>query len=294
MKKVFTPLSILFSAIILFPPDAKSQQQVIVGTGTQISVFSPLNRTNDYCVYEVIYLASDIGVAGNITHLAFERVDGSDTATIENVDIYMRHSVQTTLSANTLDTTIYDEHVYSGTFPNDIGSGWREVMLNIPFVYNGTDNLQVLVVKGYQPAVANTPVCVRWYYTNISPSPARARRYYGDSTLTASTPLTTTQFTSNVRLTIDIGTGSVEIIPEAFNVYPNPASDELKINPEASGAELKIELVEMFNTLGEKVFSQKLKANSQQPINVSFLAPGIYFVKVRGEHEERITKFVKE
>src|SRR5688572_18819658 len=162
--KLFTSLSILISVAVLFPDAAKSQQQVTVGTGTAISVFSPINRTNDYSVYEVIYLASDISTAGNITHLAFQRVDGTDTATIENVDIYMRHSFQTTLSAGTFDTTIYDEHVYFGTFPNDIDSGWREVMLDIPFAYNGTDNLQVLVVKGYQPAVANTPVCVRWYY----------------------------------------------------------------------------------------------------------------------------------
>lgn len=291
MKKLFTSISIFLSAVILFSEAAKSQQQVIVGTGTAISVFSPINRTNDYCVYEVIYLASDIGIAGNITHLAFERVDGTDTATIENVDIYMRHSIQTTLSANTLDTTIYDDHVYSGTFPNSTGSGWREVMLDIPFIYNGTDNLQVLVVKGYQPAVANTPVAVRWYYTDIAPSPARARRYYGNTAISSSTSLSTTQFTSNVRLTFDIGTGSVEITPGTFDVFPNPAMDELSVigYPLSGKGEINI-----YNMLGEKVLSQKLKANSQQQINISFLLQGIYVIKVFAEGKIFVKKVVKE
>ena len=75
MKKLCTSFLVFISAIILFPVAVKSQQEVIVGNGTAISVFSPINRTNDYCVYEVIYLASDISFAGNITHLAFERVD---------------------------------------------------------------------------------------------------------------------------------------------------------------------------------------------------------------------------
>ena len=293
MKKITQFLSsTIFFLIILFPDIAISQQQVTVGTGTAISVFSPINRTNDYCVYEVIYLASDIATGGNITNLAFERVDGTDTLTIQNVDIYMLHTTQTTLSAGTFDSTNYT-HVYSGTFPNDIGAGWREVALDVPFMYNGSENLQVLVVKGYQPAVANTPVCVRWYYTNITPSPARARRYYGNTAISTSTSLSTTQFTSNVRLTFDIGTGVVQVVPGEFDVYPNPAMDKLSVAGYSLPGNCELEI---YNTAGEKVYAQQLVSDNlkNKTIDISGLSRGMYFLKIKNQQEVRVAKFVKE
>ncbi|HLG35646.1 MAG TPA: T9SS type A sorting domain-containing protein [Bacteroidia bacterium] len=293
MKILFTSpvlFRVLLAATVLFPAASKSQQ-VIVGTGTAISVFSPLNRTNDYCVYEVIYLASDINMAGDITHLAFQRVDGTDTALIENVDLYMLHTPQSQLFAGTFDTAGYT-HLYSGTFPNDAGSGWREVTLTTPFLYNGTDNLQVLAVKGYQPAVANTPVTPRWYYTNISPAPARARRYFGDTAISSTTNLATTQYTSNVRLTLSITTGAVEIISGALHSFPNPAINELTVNgfSFSGNGELTI-----YNTLGEKILSKEIAAGEKEiNLNVKNLAAGIYVVKVNGGKLHWAGKFVKE
>ncbi|MBK5285778.1 MAG: T9SS type A sorting domain-containing protein [Bacteroidia bacterium] len=294
MKKLFTLSTLFFlllPAIVLIPSVAKSQQ-VIVGTGTALSVFSPINRSNDYCVYEIIYLASDINLPGDITHLAFERADGTDTALIQNVDLYMMHTTQTQVSAGTFDTTGYT-HVYSGTFPNDAGFGWREVMLDVPFTYNGTDNLEVLAVKGYQPAVANTPVTPRWYYTNISPSPARARRYYGNTAITNTTNLSTISFSSNVRLTFDISTGTVEIIPGRFHIYPNPASNELRI----SNAGFTIHNVAIYDILGQKHLSLNSPATGNEfstSIDISQLPTGVYFVKVNTLDKMYIEKLIKE
>src|SRR5688572_29927198 len=171
MKKICILLTLLISIISI----QSNSQSVILGNGTAISVFSPLNRTNDYCVYEVIYLSSQINLSGNITNLGFQRHDGTNTDSIENVSIYLKHTVQSQLAAGNYDTSGYTL-VFTGSFPNDIGAGWREVTLDSVFNYNGVDNLQVLVSKGYQAAIANTPVTPRWIYTNINPSPARADR----------------------------------------------------------------------------------------------------------------------
>jgi hypothetical protein len=280
----------MVAIICLIALPVKSQQ-IIVGNGTAISVFSPINRSNDYCVYEVIYLASEINMPGEITHLAFQRVDGTDTALIQNVNIYMMHTAQSQLGASTFDTTGYTL-VYSGTFPNDAGSGWREVQLTTPFQYNGTDNLQVLVYKGYQPAVANTPVTVRWYYTNISPSAARARRYYGNTAIDNTTSLSTTTFTSNVRLTFNIGTEVIDIIPRELNLFPNPATNQLTIyNLPAATNELCI-----YDLTGRKILtcSNWNKTDAIVETDISDLSPGIYFVKIKTHFGEQVSRFIKQ
>jgi hypothetical protein len=78
----------------------------------------------------------------------------------------------------------------------------------------------------------------------------------------------------------------------SLTIQPNPVSGELRIQ----NAELKIENIEIYNVLGKKIFSQQPGARSQQQIiiDVSNLNPGIYFVKVRGEKEEAVAKFVKQ
>ncbi|HKR04744.1 MAG TPA: T9SS type A sorting domain-containing protein [Bacteroidia bacterium] len=259
-------------------------QAVIMGNGTAISVFSPLNRTNDYCVYEVIYLSSDINTPGTIGKVGFQRVDGTNVDSIENVEIYMQHTPMTQLSAANFSTAGYTL-VYSGSFPNDAGSGWREVTLNNPFIYDGINNLMVLVVKGYQAATANTPVTPRWYYTNISPSPARARRYYGNNPITISTALTTTVFTSNARL--DFGpVGIVEINPGANTVYPNPSKGTVifSFSPPASAGEHTLFIR---NVNGQLIYVNKI--NDGEEISLYPLPRGIYFYETRNGENKRVT-----
>ena len=76
-----------------------------------------------------------------------------------------------------------------------------------------------------------------------------------------------------------------------FSVFPNPVTKELRIK----NTELRIEKVEICNVYGEKIFSQRPTANSWQlTVNVSDFNPGIYFIKVKGDQQEQILKFVKQ
>jgi hypothetical protein len=266
-------LSVILMIIVLAFPNSSFSQNVILGSGTAISVFSPINRTNDYCVYEVIYLQSQIAIPGTISNIGFQRFDGTNTDSIENVSIYLKHTNLSQISAGTFDTTGYSL-VFDGSFPNDSGAGWREVVLNSPFVYDNINNLQVLVVKGYQPAIANTPVTPRWLYTNISASPVRARRYYGAVPITAATSLTTTPFTSNSRLTF-LSTGVVEIGDLNISVYPNPAKGE--VNFEIPFAEADMTLV-ITNQLGQTINSQSVTNGTALALHLD--TQGIYFYRL--------------
>jgi hypothetical protein len=79
-------------------------------------------------------------------------------------------------------------------------------------------------------------------------------------------------------------------------VFPNPATNELRIESRVLGTELKIALVEIYNVLGEKIYSRQPETSNQEhvTVNVSKLRSGIYFVKVKGERKEGVAKFVKQ
>ncbi|HLG33523.1 MAG TPA: SBBP repeat-containing protein [Bacteroidia bacterium] len=77
----------------------------------------------------------------------------------------------------------------------------------------------------------------------------------------------------------------------AVRIFPNPATGEIRIQD--SG--IKIDVVEIYDVLGDKVFKSQIRnPKSRISVDVSTLAPGIYFVKVRTGAGESVAKFVKE
>lgn len=87
--------------------------------------------------------------------------------------------------------------------------------------------------------------------------------------------------------------GMDELQDKKYSVFlfPNPATNELRIQD----SELKIETVEIYNVLGEKIFSQPSPNQSKQvTVNISELAPGMYFLALTNNEGKRTVKFVKE
>ena len=73
----------------------------------------------------------------------------------------------------------------------------------------------------------------------------------------------------------------------AFNIYPNPATDRVVIETEAT-----IESVTIYSITGVMVYSEVDFNNNT--INVSDLASGVYFVKVRTDNGEVVQRFIKK
>ncbi len=255
-------------------------QQVSIGTDSAISVFSPICRTRDYSVYEIIYLNTEISMSGNITDFAFHRSDGTNVDPIENISLFMKHTSDVQLVSGNYSENGY-QLVYQGSWPNDTGDGWREVALSSPFVYDGINNLQVLVLKGYQAALANPPVTPRWKYSTNATGSNRARRYYDNVAIDSTTNLSTLNYNANARITF--GTvGVSEISEEIPSVYPNPAHDKLFINIDnmlnGSSAEFYL-----YSYNGSMVHHEIIRNGST--INLSSYSRGIYLytLKVNGE-----------
>ena len=77
-----------------------------------------------------------------------------------------------------------------------------------------------------------------------------------------------------------------------LSLYPNPATNELVVR--SSEFDDK-GVIEIYNVLGEEVFSEKQETGirNQEAVDVSLLSPGVYFVKVKSEKKEHVAKFVK-
>ncbi|MCS7257809.1 MAG: choice-of-anchor J domain-containing protein, partial [candidate division WOR-3 bacterium] len=190
--------------LVLLSMTAWAQQvEVIIGTDTTNQRAEPLDRYYNYNTHEAIYLQSEIDVAGTITHIAYYRHSGVNTDPITPVEIYMCHTTDAVVTTGsiTLPPPAPFELVYSGSFPNDAGEGWREVQLTNPFYYNNTQNLRILIVKGYQQYIPSAN-CPLWRYTTTSPN-YRTRGGRGD--YSQPTSLSATYNRPNIRLKITTG-----------------------------------------------------------------------------------------
>ena len=85
------------------------------------------------------------------------------------------------------------------------------------------------------------------------------------------------------------GVGIEENLEDKISFFPNPATNELRIE----NAELKIKEIEIYSSLGEKVFSQLQTPNLKlQTVDVSQLNPGIYFITITDQSGNKVTRKV--
>ncbi|MBK5284443.1 MAG: T9SS type A sorting domain-containing protein [Bacteroidia bacterium] len=77
-----------------------------------------------------------------------------------------------------------------------------------------------------------------------------------------------------------------------ISIHPNPATNEIRVR----SLKFIVQRVEVYDVLGQTAIRYQPTAIGQQQItlNVSALPGGIYFVRVKGEKEESVAKFVKE
>ena len=167
---------------------------ITIGTGTSSSSYYPMYCYNAYSVTEAIYLQSDINFYGFINNIAYYKNSGTAIIPIENVRIYMKHTTETSLATGAYDTTGFT-CVFSGTFPNGVTSGWLSIELDEPFLYNNSDNLDMMIIKGPPNIASGYP---SWRYTSTSPN---YMNRYGYSTSTWPTSLTRTTSRPNIRFT---------------------------------------------------------------------------------------------
>jgi hypothetical protein len=83
-----------------------------------------------------------------------------------------------------------------------------------------------------------------------------------------------------------IGYAGEQNATDAIRISPNPASDQLLISNVKTATSLEI-----FSVTGQKMWSEKI--NSNQKIDISFLAKGVYFIKMKDAFSKRAYRLIK-
>ena len=117
-------------------------QGVVIGDGTATDDYLPSYSYYKYGLSEQIYTAAEIGMPGEITSIAFYNGGAEKT---RQLDIYMVYTQKSEFSSTTdwIAVTANDQ-VFSGTVvmtPNE----WTTLYLANSFIYNGSDNLAIVV-----------------------------------------------------------------------------------------------------------------------------------------------------
>ena len=148
---------------------------VSVGNGTTTNYYIPVNNYYRYTFSEQIFLASEMNGAGTINNISFDYAYSSATSSKTDVDIYLKHTTQSTFSSSSdfIDTT-GAQLVYHGHL--NCHQGWNTFNFTTPFQYNGTDNLVLIVDDNSNDYDGNS------YVFNVHATGAnRTLYYYSDS-----------------------------------------------------------------------------------------------------------------
>ena len=116
---------------------------VCIGAGTATSSYVPVTTCYNYSLSQQIYTAAEIGEAGAILSIDFYSTNGATKA--RNFDIYMV-STDKSRFENTTDwiAVTAADLVYSAT-NYTWQTGWNSFELDVPFVYDGTSNVAIVV-----------------------------------------------------------------------------------------------------------------------------------------------------
>jgi hypothetical protein len=155
-----------------------------IGNGTEVNQHLPMEPYFGYSYTQTIYLQSEINVQDcRIERIAYHYNMAGTLANSNDWVIFMTHTTNTEFSSTT-DWLPIDQftQVYNGPLPTIQTDGWVEFALQVPFLYNNTDNL-VIAVEENQPSCGssneefyNTPVTgnrsIYFYSDTSNPDPA--------------------------------------------------------------------------------------------------------------------------
>ncbi len=153
---------------------------VQIGTGTDTSLLLPVYTYYGYTYSQSIYLQSEINMATQRIERIWYYWNGATAASTLSNDwvVYMGHTALTSFADGSSWIPLGNlTPVFAGTVEMPIAPGWIEIVLNLPFSYNNSDNLVVAVEEnepGYDYPYG-------YFQGTLTPG-MRSIRYYNDGT----------------------------------------------------------------------------------------------------------------
>ena len=124
--------------------NAMAQVNVEIGDQSETSGYLPYYTLYNYTLTQQIYTAEEIGMGGMIYAISFDYTGNQASNLTNTIDVYIKHTSKSAFEYNTDWESIEPSDLcYSGSFLIDAAAGWKTIVLDTPFAYNGVDNLLV-------------------------------------------------------------------------------------------------------------------------------------------------------
>ncbi|MCB5234188.1 MAG: choice-of-anchor D domain-containing protein, partial [Candidatus Cloacimonetes bacterium] len=152
---------------------------VIIGNGTANN-YMPVNTYYGYSYAQMLYRADEIMTADRqIEKVAYHWNGAGAAPNTSDWTIYMGHTDKEAF-ASTTDWIALDDlvQVYQGTVEMTAVNQWIEIELNLPFIYDGVDNL-VIAVRETFPGYDSSS----YFFYNTPSTTGRSIRCQNDSTV---------------------------------------------------------------------------------------------------------------
>ena len=133
--------NIAMSDSIVFSTGCLAVNNITIGNRTTTTSYLPSYTLYDYSYTQQLYLASEFNGASTLGGVEFYQT--SSETMVRNLDIYLAHTSQTSLTSSTPIAPANMTLVYRGEYT--FVPGTNEITFNFPFNYNGTDNLVFIV-----------------------------------------------------------------------------------------------------------------------------------------------------
>ncbi|MDD6185115.1 MAG: gliding motility-associated C-terminal domain-containing protein [Bacteroidales bacterium] len=174
--KLLRIILVFVCAVIATGTYAQDCDEYTVSAQNGNAYYTPVNNFYRYSFTQQIFTPGEVGSTGNITNIAFKYCYTSPSTKKNNVKIYLGHtnkdvfnSTTDWVSPNTLTL------VYTGDL--NCSTGWNDFELDVPFAYNGVDNLIVCVDDESNQYDGSS---YTFYYTNCTGN--KTLTYQNDAT----------------------------------------------------------------------------------------------------------------
>ncbi|MFA6199929.1 MAG: fibronectin type III domain-containing protein [Bacteroidales bacterium] len=150
-------LFILMAMIFAIQVWGQTPYTATIGSGTSTTTYLPIYGYTAYNYSQQIYTQPEINTKGEITKIRFYYVSGGSLETIKDWVVYLGHTTKTSFSSTTDWVPLTElTEVFNGEINLPSATGWMEIILTTPFVYNNTDNLVVAVDENTAGGVTTT------------------------------------------------------------------------------------------------------------------------------------------
>ncbi len=281
------------------PPALPTPNPKIIGTGTNTSLYpfgidGRVAGAANHVQSVSLYTAAEVGGGGLISTLEWQA--NTAQADTRNIQIWLKHTSATTLTAGVFGNyTTGATMVYNGTF-NPTPAGWVPINLTSSFIYNGTQNLLVIVYVNSASTANISSACRyttaasrhhRWNARNAAPT--------GNGTVDGNRPNIRMTFAPNTAPVADFNAVIPTVIyeegfdgtwlPDGWTVQNfhathnwqqgNPAANPYSnINPESTSSAIIPWQASTANSQNEWIISPEINtaAYAGRPMRIRFHA----------------------